>query len=303
MANIIQSIGYSLGKVHAGMISYLCEMYREGNKEPLESFLAFLGIKVPPNPISRREWNSVDLAILERREDGQETPEILIEVKVDDHESGLTPESYQTVRYASQWPSCQAYLFITLGKGEYYHSPRSDRFTWIRIRQFQKAIEAIKAKDRIIVDWLDEVRREIVLQDNVLIPDKSRSEEYRGGTWNIFLFGHLAEKLKPFFATNNINVEMTCYTYGNGPDTILNFGGAREPLYMEINYSGKLNLKMSLNKVESEHSRRERVKEEIDKCQKLPFAISPTFHPTGKIGSSKNYCIFRCRPHQQGWIS
>jgi hypothetical protein len=274
------------------MISYLCEMYREGNREPLESFLACLGVKVPSNPIPRREWNSVDLAILECGEDGQETPAILIEVKVDDSETGSSQEHYQTVRYASRWPSCQAYLFITLGKGEYYHPPRSDRFAWVRIRQFQKAIEAIKTKDRIISDWLDEVRREIVLQDNVLIADKSRAAEYRGGTWNIYLFGQLTETLKPLFAANNIDVEMTCYTYGSGPDTIFNFGWAREPLYMEINYSGRLNLKMSLDTAESENSRRERVKQEIDKCQQLPFAISATFHPGGKIGGSKTIASF-----------
>ncbi len=291
MANLIRSIGYSLGKVHAGMISYLCEMYREGKKEPLESFLTFFGIKVPSNPISKREWNSVDLAILEHGEDGQETPVILIEIKVDDHES-LRQEVYQTVRYASHWPSCQAYLFITLGKGEYYHPPRSDCFTWIRIRQFQKAIEAIKTTDRIIADWLDEVRREIELQDNVLIADKSHAKEYRGGTWNIFLFGHLAEILKPIFASNNIDVEMTCYTYGNRPDTIFNFGWAREPLYMEINYSGRLNLKMFLDTAMSENSRWERIKQEIDKCQQLPFAIPPTFKHGGKIGSSKTIASF-----------
>ncbi len=292
MANLIRAIGYSLGKVHVGMISYLCEIYKEGNAEPLESFLGCLGVKVPSDPIPRREWNSVDLAILERNEDGQEIPRILIEVKVDDFESGQDQAHYQTVRYASRWPYCQGYLFITLGKGEYYHPPRSNRFTWVRIRQFQKAIEAIKTKDRIINDWLEEVRREIALQDNVLIGDKSRANEYRPGTWNIYLYGHLAERLRPLFAENNVDVEMTCYTYGTGPDTIFNFGWAREPLYMEINYNGRLNLKMSLDKSEAESSRREQVKQEIEKCQKMQFVITPTFHPGGKIGGSKTIASF-----------
>ncbi|MEX2491138.1 MAG: hypothetical protein WD425_05190 [Nitrospirales bacterium] len=288
MANLIRSIGYSLGKVHSGMINYLCEMYREGNREPLESFLGFLGIKVPSNPIPRREWNSVDLAILEGSENDQGVPAILVEVKVDDFESGSSQDGYQTVRYAARWPSCQAYLFITLGKGEYYHPPRSDRFTWVRIRQFKKAIEVIKTNDCTIADWLDEVRREILLQDNVLIADKSHEGEYRGGTWNIYLFGHLAEILKPLFADENIDVEMTCYTYGSGPDTIFNFGWRRKPLYMEINYSGRLNLKISLDAaIEAE-----RIEQEIDKCQKLPFAISPKFHRGGKIGSSKTFASF-----------
>ncbi len=292
MANLIRSIGYSLGKVHAGMISYLCELYREGNEEPFKSFLNSFDLSVPSNPVPRREWNSVDLVILEQTNDGKEVARILIEVKVDDYESGTNQENYQTVRYASRWPSCQAYLFITLGKGEYFHAPRSDRFTWIRIRDFEKALKAIKTPDRIISDWLDEIKREIVLQDDVLLVNKSRLGEYRGGTWNIYLFGQLSEKLKPLFVDNNTDVELTCYTYGAGPDTILNFGWAKEPLYMEINYSGKLNLKMSLDTSESKESRRDIVKREISKCERMSFKIPPTFHPGGKIGGSKTIASF-----------
>lgn len=292
MANLIRSIGYSLGKVHAGMISYLCELYREGTREPFESFLKALGVSVPSNPVPRREWCSVDLAILEKKQDSQMVPRILIELKVDDHETGSSPDSYQAVRYAKQWPSCQAYLFVTLGKGEYYHAPRSDRFTWVRIREFLKALEAIKTQDRFISDWIEEIKHEILLQSNVLIADKSHAEEYRGGTWNIYLYGRLAEMLAPKFAASNSDVEMTCYTYGTGPDTIFNFGWSQEPLYMEINYSGRLNLKMSLVASESADTRREAVKREISNCEKLPFTITPTFHPGGKIGGSKTIASF-----------
>lgn len=292
MANLIRSIGYSLGKIHSGMISYLCELYREGNEEPFESFLNSFGLSVPSNPIPRREWNSVDLAILEQTKNGEEVPRILIEVKVDDHESGSNEENYQTVRYASRWPLCQAYLFITLGKGEYYHAPRSDRFAWIRIRDFEKAISSIKTKDRIISDWLDEIRREIVFQKDVLLANKSRVDEYRGGTWNVYLLGQLAEKLKLRFIDSNTDVELTCYTYGSGPDTILNFGWAKDPLYMEINYSGKLNLKMSLDISVSIETRRNIVKQEISKCERMSFEVLPTFHPGGKIGGSKTIASF-----------
>ncbi len=293
MANIIHSIGYSIGKIHVGMINYLCDLYMEGNQEPFRSFFTALDVSLPSNPIARREWNSVDLAILEKGEDGQEIPRILIEMKVDDHESGSTPENYQTVRYASRWPSCQAYLFVTLGKGEYYRAPRNDQFTWIRIRQFQRALEGIKAQDSVISDWLNEVNREILLQDNVLLADKSHADEYRGGTWNIYLLGQLAEMLRPQFIDGNIDVELTCYTYGPRPDTILNFGWAQEPLYMEINYSGRLNLKMSLDTSVSVDDRREIVKKEIIKCEeRMKFEIPPTFHPGGKIGGSKTIASF-----------
>jgi len=291
MANLIKSIGYSLGKVHVGMISYLCELYREGNREPFESFLTSLGVSVPSNPVPKREWYTVDLAILEKK-DGELKPSILIELKVDDYETGSGPENFQTVYYATKWRSCQAYLYVTLGKGEYYHAPRSDRFTWVRIREFLRALESIKTHDRIISDWIEEIKHEIMLQDNVLIPDRSHAEEYRAGTWNIYLFGRIKEMLAPKFAAENLDVEMTCYTYGSRPDTIFNFGSSQEPLYMEINYTGKLNLKMSLDTSESVDTRREIVKREIANCEKLPFTISPKFHPGGKIGASKTIASF-----------
>lgn len=155
-----------------------------------------------------------------------------------------------------------------------------------------RALEAIKTQDRVIGDWIEEIKHEILLQDNVLIADKSHAEEYRGGTWNIYLYGHLAEMLAPEFKASKSDVVMTCYTYGTGPDTIFNFGWSQEPLYMEINYSGRLNLKMSLDASESEDTRREVVKQEIGKCEKLPFTIPPTFHPGGKIGGSKTIASF-----------
>jgi hypothetical protein len=292
MTNLIRSMGYSLGKVHVGMITYLCELYREGNKEPFESFLSSFNLSIPSSPIPRREWNSVDLAILEKSDSGQETPNILIEVKVDDYEGGSNQQNYQTIRYASRWPSCQAYLFITLGKGEYYHPPRSNRFTWIRLRQFQKAVNAIKTLDNAITDWLNEINREIALQDNVLVADMSRLDEYRAGTWNIYLFGKMVEIIIPQFDASKTDVEPTCYTYGTRPDTILNFGWQQEPLYMEINYSGRLNLKVSLNTSVSEESRRDTIDQEIRKCKQLSFKISPKFHQGGKVGRSKTIASF-----------
>jgi len=37
--NPILSIGYSLGKLHTGMICYLCDLWNEENQEPLRAFL------------------------------------------------------------------------------------------------------------------------------------------------------------------------------------------------------------------------------------------------------------------------
>jgi hypothetical protein len=51
-----------------------------------------LGVSVPSNPIPRREWCSVDLAILGKEPNGQIVPRILIELKVDDYETGSSPD-------------------------------------------------------------------------------------------------------------------------------------------------------------------------------------------------------------------
>jgi hypothetical protein len=149
MANLVRSLGYSLGKVHSGLLAHLCNLHREGIKDPFESLLGALGADVPTNPDPRREWNSVDLAILDKNT-GE--PRILFEVKVDDHE-GDSSEDYQTIRYARKWPSCDAYFFVTLGMGEYYCSPRSDRFKWVRIREFLRALDAVRTKVEIVSQW------------------------------------------------------------------------------------------------------------------------------------------------------
>lgn len=287
MANLIRSLGYSLGKVHSGLIAYMCDLYRDGTREPLVSFFGALDVQVPLNPVPRREWNSVDLAILDG-DNGE--PRILVEMKVDDRETGDSDDNYQTVRYANRWPSCDAYLFVTLGIGEYYHPPRSNRFTWLRIRDFLQALETAKAHDDIVKQWAEEVRRKVTLQDAVFRGDRSRLRDYRAGTWNIYFLGQLAAELAPALQTESIDIEPTCYPWGSRPDTILNFGWARSPQYMEINYNGRLNLKISLDGSQTE--RHNAVDRAIRECQVIQFGIAPTYHPSGRIGDSKTIASF-----------
>jgi len=218
MANLIRALGYSLGKVHSGLIAYLCDLHREGIHEPLDSFFGAIGVRVPAIPVPRREWNSVDLAIF----DGDAgAPGILVEVKVDDHEGGASEDSYQTKRYAERWPSCDAYVFFTLGMGEYYHAPRSDSFIWVRIRSLLAALECVKTPQDIIQQWKEEVRREVGLQDAAFRADRPPLRGYRAGSRNIYFLGRLAEELAPTLQAESIAVETTCYPYGSRPDTIL----------------------------------------------------------------------------------
>jgi hypothetical protein len=39
MANFFYSVGYDVEKIHSGMIAYLSDLWNEGEREPLDSFL------------------------------------------------------------------------------------------------------------------------------------------------------------------------------------------------------------------------------------------------------------------------
>lgn len=292
MANLVRAIGYSLGKLHIGLISYLIDLYTEGDRKPASEFFQALGIRFPQEPICRREWNSVDLAILEREADGSEKPVILFELKVDDHETGSTIDDYQTIRYAKRWPDCPCFVFITLGRGEYYHPPRSDRFKWIRIREFAKALCAIGEKDPVFQGWADQILREITLQDFAQNNDRRALHEYRAGNWNIYLLGALAELIREQIQRESFSIDITCGTYGTRPDTICSLDWFSDFLYLEINYDGFLNLKISFEKDDSTQKKFERVDESIAILKRIPFPIEPKFQSRGRIGNSKTIASF-----------
>lgn len=109
MPNLVESIGYSWGKVHAGLIAYLCDLHRSGTHNPLELFCRELEIPIPNRPRARREYAvgpgrgmRVDVAILDDIDNAP--PPLLLEIKVDDHETGDDEASRQTKRYADASP-------------------------------------------------------------------------------------------------------------------------------------------------------------------------------------------------------
>jgi hypothetical protein len=265
MANLIQSIGYSLGKVHTGLIAYLCDLYRNGDVAPLTSLFKSLGITIPQSPVAKREWQSIDLAIF----DGDATsPSILIEMKVDDHDHptkkwiGANQETGpQTDIYARAFPDCNDYLYITLGLGDYYRAPYGKRFRWVRLNEFAQALKQIKVAGSIIEDWKNAVHTEGRLHECVRRNDRSCLAEYRTGAWNICFLGQLKEAFEE--TSRFTDVDATCYMCGTGPDTILNFGWSKHPIYLEVNYSGRLSLKASLAEFADDTSRQSVIAEAI----------------------------------------
>lgn len=245
MANLIESMGYNLGKVHVGLIAYMCDLYQE-NPAPLESFLTTLEVPVPGEPKPIREWASgqgkVDLAIFDGDE---ENPCFIIEMKVDDHETDKQLKRYTD---ATEYLNANARLLITLGNGEYFQRRENQNgFTWTKLSDFAEAVESARVADiSVINDWSIALRNELERRDSVKHNDRGNINSYRSGSWNITLLGQLREELTPALC-EEIGIRPTCYTYGPAPDTILHFGDGPGNLYAEINKNGKLNVKIGFN--------------------------------------------------------
>lgn len=268
MANIIESFGYSLGKVHVGMLVYLCDLFREGITEPLTTALAAFEVPVPGNPIPRREWKigprlRVDLAIF----DGlRETPSIVIEVKVDDYE-GVQGDVWQTTLYSDATPHDTQRLFITLGNGEFYRPPDS-RFKWIRLPDLFQAINAIVTPEPLIRQWRDALQNELDRRQMVSQDIRDHLHLFRAGSWNIIFLGQLKEILQASLDNRSFNIEPTCYTHGTRPDTILNFGWNNYPRYTEINNNGRLNVKITFEDRRDDAERRALYEETVTLLKK-----------------------------------
>lgn len=253
MANLIESMGYNSGKVHVGLIAYMCDLYRN-NPAPLKSFLDTLGVPVPGEPKPIREWapapriGKVDLAIF----DGdKKKPCVIIEMKVDDHEKvGNHEEKGQLEKYrdATEYLTVSKRLLITLGNGEYFQCRGNQNgFTWIRLQKFAKAVNNACSSDiSVINDWSIALNNELGRRENVRDNDRGNISNYRSGSWNITLLGQLREELTQELC-EEIGISPTCCTYGQAPDTILHFGAGPGNLYAEINKNGKLNVKIRFN--------------------------------------------------------
>lgn len=254
MANLIESLGYSLGKVHVGLLAYMCNLVRAGTVGPLEAFLQSLDIPVPHDPVPYREWKAargvrLDLAIF----DGDAGIScIIVEMKVDDREVG------QTTLYADATPDVPYRLFVTLGHGEYYHPPYDTRFRWIRLPEFAQAVKVTCAAYPNVVplqDWAIALQHELDRRHAVANNDRHQLRAYRPGFWNINFLGQLKEALLLALGSASLDIDPTCYTHGTRPDTILNFGWSQDPRYAEINNNGRLNVKISFGNCETEADR------------------------------------------------
>ena len=169
---------------------------------------------------------------------------------------------------------------VTLGAGEYYHAPHGqqvygDQVRWIRLRRFHEALKGISTDDLFIERWREAIANELDLRERCFSADpSSRIEEYRGKTWNLYLLGHLKEKLSESLSGQDIGIDPFVYTPGS-PDTILYFGRCKLPAYLEINQDGRLNLKVYRGDLDTEQQKIERAK----KAQEYYRALLDNFAP------------------------
>lgn len=265
------------------MIAYLCALWNEDDREPLRSFLGYFNMPLRECDrfLAVLEWNKIDLVIFASED--RTTPLLAIEMKVDGYDSlttkkiqGETKKDYQTVVYSELLPASCPLLYITIGAGEYFRTPYSEKAQWVRIRELHKAIEAISTDDSLIKEWRSAIANEIDLQDRCFSRDRSRLDDfhYRGRTWNLYFLGHLKEKLMESLSSRDITIDPAVYTAGRGPDTILNFGCSKLPAYVEINDNGRLNLKISFEEIMNDE------KEDcLRKAQAHYYSLLENFNP------------------------
>lgn len=64
-ANPLRSIGFGQERLHSGLVAFLVDLYREGERQPLTGFLSGLGISIPDTARVRAvfEWHKADVGI------------------------------------------------------------------------------------------------------------------------------------------------------------------------------------------------------------------------------------------------
>lgn len=267
-ANVVDSIGFDLERVHTGLIVYLVDLWRSGKKEPLQTFFSDLGVNLPEveEIKARKEYENIDLVLL-----GQNDKLLVaVEMKVHNHES-LVPvkgtrgeKAYQTEEYPRRIGECP-FLYITLGVGEYYrrepHGAANRNVKQIGLDKFIPAIKRISDHDSIIKAWEESLAAEKDFRETCGADRKSDEENIK--KWNVYFLGFLREELDRA-RSDPCQADFTAYRHSQ--DTILNVG-IKKPTetkdaycYMEINGNGKLNLKANLESLSSQSARKDYVK-------------------------------------------
>jgi hypothetical protein len=303
MANFFDSLGYGLGKAHTGMLAYVFNLWNEGHREPLQRLARAFDLRVDDDSVlvARREWNGIDLVVFARDRPASQ-PLLVVETKVDDAEievskriEGVAHDGYQTEVYPRFFqPGSTSYWFLTLGASEYRADPVCSIFRWIRTKEFSHALAGVA--DPIIDQWRAAILKEVERQEAALRDDRAflAREDYRAGTWNLYVLGSLRRVLMPFLTelAGGGRPDASAYCYGTRPDTILNFGWKEDHSYMEINYSGRLSLKLTMENFPTEADAERGASGAANHYGALLSGFSPGLRPLGGYSRSKTLMSF-----------
>jgi hypothetical protein len=238
---------YSVGRFHTSMIAYIVELW---NSE--ESYLANIifenyfekdcfekGKKYYP----KFEYDNIDLVIFE--DENYQNPVLFIEMKVHDYEYwSESKKSHQLEIYSNKinekfGENKFKKFFFTLGTSQYSGVPSCKKWELFTLDSLIKKLSQYEGKDKIINQWRCSLRKEYDFKNTVFkngyLPndsDKNKAHLYKLGQFSELLSG----KFK----------KLSCFSWGNEPDIIMNFGYRDEGIYMEITDNMCLNLKVNI---------------------------------------------------------
>lgn len=247
--NIVESICYTVERIHSGLLAHL---FIKGRDTPHgdagKRFLDALGVGERYAKIGNAvpEWKNIDLVLTSA---DKKTPIVAFEFKVDSRE-GRRKGKWQMQRYRdrleSKWSKVPLF-YVTLGLSGVYEKSNMKHYRWIDLNEFVEAVKPTESLERFYEDWIGALRTELHLRKAAKNGQPDSTElDSRPGAWNIYLMASLREEL---IHKEEVRVWNTSslYTYGQKPDTIWNLGRLPEQeqhLYAEVNSNGKLNLKI-----------------------------------------------------------
>lgn len=153
MANIVDSIGFDLERVHTGLIVYLVNLWCSGKREPLQTFFSELGVELQEAEEirARTECKNIDLVIFSQND----KPLVAVEMKVHNHEDLVVvrgsggEKACQTKEYPGRIGEC-TFLYVTLGAGEFYRREPYGDVKHIGLDRFLAAVERVSVHDQIL---------------------------------------------------------------------------------------------------------------------------------------------------------
>lgn len=180
-------------------------------------------------------------------------------MKVDSHEHGGQTQKYHESLIKNN-PEMKHFFFITLGMGEYYLSPDSDKFKWINLFDCLRAVNDIQSSDQNISNWRELLTREYYFRKYCNADDYENFDAYQSTNsarknmwkklgWNQCFLGELKKELERNLTKKYLSErEPAVYTEGTKPDVVFNLAVDvcnDDGAFLMIDDSGLLKLKMN----------------------------------------------------------